>query len=331
MISFERFLDRPEFAAWRSHFQQALLHRSDPARHGDLAEWLTILSQLPVAVPSVVELDADTLLIGQAEDLDFTAQQQLQQALLSLSPWRKGPYQVFSTFIDTEWRSDWKWRRLAPHISDLSNRKVLDVGCGSGYHCWRILGNGANHVVGIDPSMRFLVQHLAIQHYVNDQRFDFLPLGIEDMPGDLQIFDSVFSMGVLYHRRKPINHLIELKNLMSCGGELILETLIVEQAEGGILQPRERYAKMRNVWSIMTTDKIKNLLTDAGFVNVRCVNQNTTSLKEQRTTDWMQFHSLEQFLDAEDISKTIEGYPAPKRGIFIAEKPANANRGVASQ
>ena len=127
-------------------------------------------------------------------------------------------------------------------------------------------------------------------------------------------------MGVLYHRRNPINHLYELKQLLQNGGELVLETLIIDEIEGGTLTPESRYAQMRNVWSIMTVEKILNLLEEAGFKNIRCADQNVTSLDEQRQTPWMQFHSLKQFLDPNDISKTIEGYPAPKRGLFIATK-----------
>ena len=189
---------------------------------------------------------------------------------------------------------------------------------GTGYHGWRMLGEGAARVLGIDPSMRFLVQFMAVQKYAKDSRFDFLPIGIEDMPESWPVFDTVFSMGILYHRRNPINHLRELRSLMKTGGELVLETLIVDEAENGILSPSGRYAMMRNVWSIMTVDKILSLLDEVGFEQVRCVDQNVTSLEEQRRTPWMQFHSLAEFLDPHNPSKTIEGYPAPKRGIFIA-------------
>ena len=322
MLNFDGFFASAEISGWRTHFEEALARRTDPARHGDLGDWLTTLGKLPLAAPSVVQLDSDTLVFGKAADLQPEQQSILELALKALSPWRKGPYQIFDTFIDTEWRSDWKWHRLAPHISRLDGRRVLDVGCGNGYHCWRMLGAGADQVVGIDPSMRFLIQYLAVQHYARDARFDFLPLAVEDMPENLPIFDSVFSMGVLYHRRNPLNHLHELKNLLTGKGELILETLIVDHAEQGILRPSNRYAKMRNVWCIMTTDKIEQLLAEAGFINIRCVDRNITQLSEQRSTDWMQFHSLQQFLDADDFSKTVEGYPAPQRGIFIAEKPA---------
>ncbi|MEM7359824.1 MAG: tRNA 5-methoxyuridine(34)/uridine 5-oxyacetic acid(34) synthase CmoB [Pseudomonadota bacterium] len=320
MIDFSSFLQRQEFQPWVSRFEQAIERRTNPRRHGDLTDWLASLERLPQASPSIVSLNEDTITIGQPNDLSVEEQVQLHSALLSLAPWRKGPYQFFSSFVDTEWRSDWKWQRLQPHISDLSGRIVLDVGCGTGYHCWRMLGAGADYVLGIDPSMRFLVQYLAAQKYLRDRRFDFLPVGIEDMPTDMAMFDSVFSMGVIYHRRNPINHLLELKHLLKSGGELILETLIVDEAENGLLRPEGRYAMMRNVWSLMTPEKLVELLQEAGFEQPRCVDKDVTSLDEQRRTEWMQFHSLEQFLDPLDRAKTIEGHPAPKRGIFIARK-----------
>lgn len=319
-MNFETFLNRPQFAQHSTHFKEILATRSSVNRHGDLPTWLACLTRLPEVEPTQSSINTDTITIGTPSDLNSVQSKQLQSALTDLSPWRKGPFQFFDTLIDTEWRSDWKWQRVAPHISSLQGRQVLDVGCGTGYHGWRILGEGADYVLGIDPSMRFFIQHSAVQRYLQHSSFDFLPLGIEDMPTSLTCFDSVFSMGVLYHRRRPINHLVELKNLLEPGGELILETLIVDQAPDGLLQPTNRYAQMRNVWSIMTVDKILALLDEAGFQDAVCVDQNTTSLDEQRRTPWMQFHSLQDFLDPGDISKTIEGYPAPKRGIFIAQR-----------
>lgn len=318
MFSFDTFFARPEFTEHHNRFRMAIEQRLNPQRHGDLSKWVALLAQLPNASASEIKLNEDTVTIGTAGDIPAAQAQLLHDTLLALAPWRKGPYNLFGVHIDTEWRSDWKWHRVTPHISNLNKRRVLDVGCGTGYHCWRMLGDGAEYALGIDPSARFIVQHHAIQKYAKNSQFDFLPIGIEDMPQDMPCFDTVFSMGVLYHRRNPINHLYELKSLMAEGGELVLETLIVDSANEGILQPTERYAQMRNVWSIMTVEKILELLDQAGFHEGRCVDQNITSLEEQRRTDWMQFHSLKEFLDPMDISKTIEGYPAPKRGLFIA-------------
>lgn len=320
MISFEALLKRPEFDKWHAHFAEKLIERTDPKRHGDLNSWLTQLNALPKVTPSVIDLRSDAITIGDTKDLSDLQKKTLHEALFALKPWRKGPFQFFDTYIDTEWRSDWKWQRLAPHINSLKDKRVLDVGCGTGYHGWRMLGAGASYVMGIDPSMRFLVQFLCAQRYINHQSFDFLPIGIEDMPTDMPLFDSVFSMGVLYHRRQAIDHLYELKDLVKNDGEIVLETLIMDDIEGGLFTPKDRYAQMRNVWSILTVEAIIELLNKAGFKDARCVDQSVTSLDEQRSTDWMQFHSLQEFLDPQDTSKTIEGYPAPKRGIFIANK-----------
>jgi len=319
-IDFTSFFARPEFKHWHSAFQTALDQRVDFKRHGDLAGWLDIVNSLPELPVSSQHLNQDTVSFGHENTISAEQKAQLHDGLFALKPWRKGPYQIFDTFIDTEWRSDWKWQRVSPHLNSLKGRKVLDIGCGTGYHCWRMLGDGADYVLGVDPSMRFMAQHMAIQKYANNSNFDFLPIGIEDLPLDMPLFDTVFSMGVLYHRRNPINHIIELSNLTKPGGEVVLETLIVDEIESGILTPKERYAQMRNVWSITTVDKTIELMREAGLKNVRCADQNVTSLDEQRRTEWMQFHSLKEFLDPDDISKTVEGYPAPKRGLFIADK-----------
>ena len=206
---------------------------------------------------------------------------------------------------------------MLPHIAPLHNRTVLDVGCGSGYHLWRMRGEGAEFVVGIDPSQLFYAQFQAIKHFNPDPAVNLIPIGIDEMPA-LKQFDTVFSMGVLYHRRSPLDFLQQLKNQLRPGGELILETLVVEGDENTVLVPGERYAKMRNVWFIPSVAALTHWLTRLGFNNVRLADLNQTSLDEQRKTDWMDNESLIDFLDATDHSKTIEGYPAPLRAVMIA-------------
>ena len=128
-------------------------------------------------------------------------------------------------------------------------------------------------------------------------------------------------MGVLYHRRSPLDHLYELRACLRAGGELVLETLVIEGGEGQVLMPEQRYAKMRNTWFIPSVETMCLWLRRCGFKQVRCVDTVVTTLAEQRQTDWMHFESLADFLDPDDRSKTIEGYPAPVRAIFIANAP----------
>lgn len=290
-------------------------------RYGDLPGWLDALGAMPSVTPSSVDLKNEVR-IGHPSDLNANQQAALEASLRALIPWRKGPFQIFDTHIDTEWRSDWKWDRVIQGISSLENRTVLDVGCGSGYHCWRMLGAGAARVIGIDPSPRFVVQFHQVKKYLPDAPADVLPMGIEALPQQLNAFDTTFSMGVLYHRRSPIDHLRDLKDTLKPNGELVLETLIVDGELGYSLMPEGRYAQMNNVWFLPTIATLELWLRRAGFKDIECIDINVTSLEEQRATEWMQFLSLKDFLDPTDISKTIEGYPAPKRAVIKATKLA---------
>ena len=169
---------------------------------------------------------------------------------------------------------------------------------------------------------RSVFQFYAIKHFAGDQHpVDVLPLGIEQMPNKLKAFDTVFSMGVLYHRRSPMDHLLELKELLRNGGQLVLETLIIEGDEGQVLVPDGRYGKMPNVWFLPSADTLIKWMEKMGFENPRLVDQTKTSIEEQRSTDWMTFESLKDFLDPEDKDKTIEGHPAPIRAVFVAQAP----------
>ena len=297
-------------------------------RWGDLSDWQLALKNLPQIKASQIDL-RDSVTIGTSSDCDDQARTQLREALMGLHPWRKGPYDLFGLHIDTEWRSDWKWDRVIPHLAPLRDRLVLDVGCGNGYHCWRMLGEGASRVIGIDPSNKFVHQFYAIKHYTKEASgkalpIDVLPLGIEQLPAELKAFDTVFSMGVLYHRRSPMDHLRELKDCLRSDGQLVLETLVIEgglikNGLGEVLVPEGRYAKMRNVWFLPSVETLLSWMRKCGLKNPRMVDISKTSFEEQRSTDWMHFDSLPDFLDSNDDSLTIEGHPAPVRAVFVAE------------
>ncbi|WP_224959146.1 tRNA 5-methoxyuridine(34)/uridine 5-oxyacetic acid(34) synthase CmoB [Geomonas subterranea] len=305
---------------WAEQLRATLPERLLLESHGKLAGWQNALQSLPDVRPSQVEL-RDNVTIGSSADLGNIDRDQLVARLQAFHPWRKGPYNFFGIEIDTEWRSDWKWERVVPHIEPLAGRKVLDVGCGNGYHGWRMRGAGADFVLGIEPFLLSVQQFLVMQRYLRDPRHHVIPIGIEDVPANLACFDSVFSMGVLYHRRSPLDHLLELKGCLRPGGELILETLIVAGDQETVFMPQGRYAKMRNVWFLPSIAAITLWLQRCGFTQISCVDTNRTSRDEQRSTEWMKFESLADFLDPDDAERTIEGHPAPLRAIFTAKRP----------
>lgn len=287
--------------------------------HGDYAKWSKLLDFLPHLIADQIDLKSA---VKSERDLPLSEgeKQRIIYHLKQLMPWRKGPYHLHGIHIDCEWRSDFKWDRVLPHLAPLQDRVILDVGCGSGYHMWRMVGEGAKMVVGIDPTELFLCQFEAVRKLLNnDRRANLIPLGIEEMQS-LAAFDTVFSMGVLYHRKSPLDHLTQLRNQLVKGGELVLETLVVDGDENTVLMPADRYAKMKNVYFIPSVAALIHWLKKVGFHHVRCVDVAVTTLEEQRKTDWLENESLIDFLDPLDYSKTIEGYPAPKRAVILANK-----------
>lgn len=318
---FARLTETP-LAHWLETLPAQLRQWHDANRHGEYKKWERVIGQLPQLTAASYDLETQVS-IGSAEEVTDADTARMNGLLRQLSPWRKGPFELFGVHIDTEWRSDWKWDRVLPHISALKGRTVLDIGCGSGYHLWRMKGAGASLAVGIDPGQLFMMQFRAVRRFLPEsiaRDVELLPLGIEQMP-QLKAFDTVFTMGVLYHRRSPIDFLQQCIDQLRPGGELVLETLVVDGDENTVLVPGERYAQMPNVWFIPSTAALKHWLERLGMKQVRVVDENITTTDEQRATEWMQGQSLADFLHPTDDALSVEGYPRPKRAVLVCEKP----------
>ena len=313
---FEDLQASPRTQQWSLHLMGKLKTAFDPGSNGNLRGWLECIAELPEMGPEGVDWAASRVSCSGPH----TQGEKLQKALLGLHPWRKGPFQLFDIHIDTEWRSDLKWERIAPHI-DLQDSDILDVGCGNGYYAYRMRAQGARRVVGLDPYLLYLVQFGALRKYLGSERIYLLPAGDTDIPVNLRLFDHVFSMGVLYHRKSPIEHLQLLFHALKQGGELVLETLVIEGGEQEVLIPEDRYAQMKNVWFLPSCGLLKRMITKCGFVEPELLDLTATTHEEQRRTEWMRFDSLPQFLDPQDSNRTIEGYPAPLRATLKARRP----------
>tara|TARA_R110002124_G_scaffold233406_1_gene398804 strand:- start:192070 stop:193071 length:1002 start_codon:yes stop_codon:yes gene_type:complete len=296
----------------------------DTLNNGNATVAMNILDELPsIDIHSRV-LDQDV--VRATGSIDANTTQQINATLRQFSPWRKGPFAICDIDIDSEWCCNLKWDRIADKMAPLKDRRILDVGCGNGYYGWRLRGAGARHVVGIDPSWVSVSQFFAISHFIQDYNHVVLPLRMEDMPPKLAAFDSVLSMGVLYHRRDPLAHITELFDALRPGGELIIETLVIAGIEGQHLMPPARYARMNNVWFLPSAPSLETWLAKIGFENIRTVDISHTTIDEQRATSWKTGDSLIDFLNPDDLSQTVEGHPAPLRATLIANRPEKAKR-----
>jgi len=289
---------------------------SEPAlaRHGNFDRWRAALATLPAVEVREVHLGSTVSAHGAPGPVE---RRRLERGLAAFHPWRKGPWDICGVRIDTEWRSDWKWRRLEPHLRTLAGERVLDVGCGNGYFGWRLVGAGAMRVIGVDPTLVYFFQHLAVSRYLGAGANWILPLRFEELP--ITEFDVVMSMGVVYHRRDPLAHVERLLEFTRPGGRIVLESLVVEDGED--LRPADRYARMRNVHVVPRTETLASWLTAAGAEDVRIVDVTPTTIEEQHTTPWMRFESLPEALDPADPRRTVEGLPAPVRAIVLARRP----------
>lgn len=286
--------------------------------YGNELTFRTILAEFPEVTPTDTDLTSDWIRVGRRSDLDDDTYHALHSSLKSFSPWRKGPFDVFGVQIDTEWASHIKWNRLKNAISPLTGKRILDIGCSSGYYMFKMLEHSPAMVLGIDPQILFYFQYKALQKYIRAKDLYYIPAAFEELPVFDKYFDTVFCMGILYHRRSPVDFLHDMGKFMKKGGELVIETLIIEGDDDLALFPVDRYAKMRNVFFIPTVKCLESWLKRARFENITCIDISKTTLEEQRRTDWINTESLNDFIDPEDPGKTVEGYPAPVRAVITA-------------
>ena len=172
-----------------------------------------------------LQLDRATVEIGREDEIDESGQEFLKKRIHDLIPWRKGPFRLFGTLIDSEWKSDMKWNRIAPHLGNLKNKRILDVGCNNGYFMFRLMGAGAGEVLGIDPIGCFQQQFHFLQYFSKIPDIQLKPWGIKELHRFENDFDLIFHLGVIYHHPDPIEQLRRLRRALKPGGKIIVESI----------------------------------------------------------------------------------------------------------
>jgi tRNA (mo5U34)-methyltransferase len=260
----------------------------------------------------------DDIVDIQIENISKDAMQEIEQSAKMMKPWRKGPFKINELLIDSEWRSDKKYNLLAPYF-DLKDKIVGDIGCNNGYYMFRMLSQKPKKIIGFDPSALYYMQFKFLNHFIKSDIVYEL-LGVEHLEFYEHKFDLLFCLGVLYHRSDPVSTLKSLFKSLNEGGELILDTFMIDGDEEVALCPRDRYSKIPNIYFIPTVNTLKNWCFRAGFCKIEVLNIVKTEHDEQRKTPWIDTQSLEDFLDPNESSRTVEGYPAPKRVYIKAKK-----------
>ena len=275
-----------------------------------------------VALPSNSEIKVDiadiiSIRSSSVESTNFP--EMIEKVSKSLMPWRIGPFNLFGIDIQSEWDSSSKWNRIEPFLSDISGRRVADVGCGNGYFLFRIAQEKPELAVGFDPNHRSYFQYQLLSRLIPSELIQYELMGIDDLVMFPEFFQTIVCMGVIYHRRDPYSALAAARSALSKNGVLILESLAIPGKEPLALCP-VRYAKMRNAWFVPSEGCLNEWLRKVGFKSIETVSVVPTLPTEQRSTEYAPDESLRDFLDPEDSTKTVEGYPAPLRVTVVAIK-----------
>ncbi|ABV67559.1 conserved hypothetical protein [Aliarcobacter butzleri RM4018] len=281
--------------------------------------WFLQLKEACKIEKSNLKIDyGDWFSIGNRADLGDEEYEIIVQTAKKLIPWRKGPFKIFDLEIDSEWQSNIKYNLIRPYFN-LKDKVVADIGCNNGYYMFRMLEDCPKRLIGFDPSPLTLHQFEFVNHFVKSD-IVYEMLGVEHLEFYNHKFDFIFMLGVLYHRPDPVGTLKSLARGLNSKGEILIDTFMIDGEEEICLTPNKRYSKIPNIYFIPTIPALKNWLERAGFENIEVLATTITTSQEQRKTPWSFDESLEDFLDPNDSSKTVEGYPAPKRVYVKARK-----------
>ncbi len=242
------------------------------------------------------------------------------QAARELMPWKKGPFTVRGETLDGEWDCERKWARLSPHLGDLSGQTILDLGCNNGWYMAKLREAGAKRVVGLDPGIANYLQWELLQRERPAHGQEFYLLGVEHLPSLPRSFDSILSLGILYHHRDPFGQLRDLREALQPGGTLFLETIGIPGDGPMALLPPGPYAGMPNVYFLPSLPCLLGMLERSRFVDLQVLATSWDGSAEQRPTPWAPGPSYADVLDPRDPSRTVEGHPAPQRFLVRARR-----------
>lgn len=287
--------------------------------HGSFKKWENTLGKLPCVETNYLNILNASIVIGKKSEISEDQLGSLEAELLNLNPWRKGPFNIFGLYIDSEWRSDKKWERIEDYLPSAKNMRICDIGCSNGYYSYKLLKLEPELIVGMEKTALYVIQFLATKYYAKKvQELIVLPCSSEDFDSKIIDFDLVLSMGILYHAKDPNHHINSINKLVKKNGYIILETIISNSSDNINIKKNQTYAGMKNIGTIFTRNNLIDLLSKNGFKNIEIANDSFTNSHEQRRTKWMQGKSFKDF--TLQNGKTLEGYPPVCRSIFVAQK-----------
>ena len=110
-----------------------------------------------------------------------------------------------------------EWKTLEAMLPDFGGKRVLDLGCGYGWHCQYAIEHGAQSVTGVDISEKML----AVAAQKTDPAIQYLHMAIEDVNFAPDAFDSVIS-SLAFHYIPSFEDIVsKVSGCLSTGGDFV--------------------------------------------------------------------------------------------------------------
>lgn len=133
-------------------------------------------------------------------------------------------YKNIASTYDRQWKSytDRTLGKADEYLPDLTDKVILDHGCGTGEFVWRMLVSniGLTQIIGYDPSEEMLEQARNKLHLLPDDLREKVRLQHKDQY-DTQ-FDLIVSTSVLHYLPQPRTMLERWRSLLRPDGVVIL-------------------------------------------------------------------------------------------------------------
>jgi ubiquinone/menaquinone biosynthesis C-methylase UbiE len=111
-----------------------------------------------------------------------------------------------------------EWHELKKMMPDFQGKRVLDLGCGFGWHCRYAVENGAASVIGVDLSQNMLDE---AKKKTNSENIQYIRMPIEDIDFPDNSFDAVISSLALHYVQSFEEVLSKISKCLSSGGYFV--------------------------------------------------------------------------------------------------------------
>jgi ubiquinone/menaquinone biosynthesis C-methylase UbiE len=111
-----------------------------------------------------------------------------------------------------------EWQELKKMLPNFEGKRVLDLGCGFGWHCRFAIENGAKSVIGVDISEKMLNE---AKNKTKSEYIQYICMPIEDIAFPDNSFDVVISSLALHYIQSFENVLSKINKCLSKGGDFV--------------------------------------------------------------------------------------------------------------